>query len=275
MAHQSSLGLKFADLADLHLQGRAGLNNSIVTFPSGAPRVEPLFDLIIKKARELSAGFLIADNRAQLILGDENDRMVATCGGNLCAMIARETGAALLLVGHPAKPTDSQYSGSTGWDAVNRSRWWLQQIPNDDDNKDAPPQLLLALAKTNYAPEGAAVTLEWRQGVMRAVDASHMTAADVLELKLRQGAARQAFLDALDQATAEGRPVSHSQQARNFAPKMFAGKSGFSKRELETAMEELFAESRIIANAIIGRTAKRQAIRGIARFTAEPDEEPE
>jgi hypothetical protein len=84
---------------------------------------------------------------------------------------------------------------------------------------------------------------------------------------MRQGAACQAFPDCLDKLTAQGRPVSHSPASwRNYAPKVMVSLvECFSKRELEQAMEKLFADGRIEANIQIGRNDRRQAIYGIAR----------
>ena len=43
-------GLKFADLADLHLEGAAGLDNMLCGFPGGAPNIGPLYEPLIAKA---------------------------------------------------------------------------------------------------------------------------------------------------------------------------------------------------------------------------------
>jgi hypothetical protein len=162
-------GLRNEDLSRLHIEGRSGQLNAIVTFPSNAPRVELFSKAIVAKARELGAGLIILDNRAQMILGNENDRMVATYGGNLCSRIGRKAGAAVLLVGHPAKPTGSEYSGSTAWDAVTRSRWLLRRVENEDES--APIELIWTLAKSNYSPPGKSLTLVWVNGVLRLASA--------------------------------------------------------------------------------------------------------
>ena len=123
--------------------------------------------------------------------------------------------------------------------------------------------------KTNYAPPDS-VKLVWRDGVLFAADAEHMTPDDLLSLKLRQGAAKQQFLDALDQLTARGRATSDSVQATNYAPKFIVreGLAGdFSKRELEQAMRDLFAEDRIEANVALFKKPNRTMRYGIARKT--------
>jgi hypothetical protein len=177
--------------------------------------------------------------------------------------VSRNCGPLHLLLGHDAKSQDSEYSGSTAWDAVTRSRWWLHRVVNGGDE----PNLGLERRKTNYAPPDS-IKLEWRSGVLFAADERHMTHADLLALKMRKGEACQAFLDALDGLTAQQRPVSHSNQARNYAPRFMrsAGLAeGFSVRELEEAMNTLFADQRILANQAIGKRPNRSAIIGIGR----------
>jgi RecA-family ATPase len=258
-----ALGLKNKDLDHLHIEGRSGLNNVIVSFPKGAPRKEALYEIVVKRAREYEAGLVELDNRAQMLLVEENDRAQATFAANLCAGIAREINGACLLLGHTAKADGSEYSGSTAWDAVTRSRWWLRRV--ESENKEAEPQLLLERPKSNYSAQGK-MLLVWKDGIFRAADPALMTAAERLEMQMRQGAACQAFLDCLDQLTTQGRPVSHSSQAKNYAPKVMAPLvEGFSKGELEQAMEKLFTDGRIEANVCIGRDRHRNKTFGLAR----------
>jgi RecA-family ATPase len=264
-----AMGIMNKDIAHLHIQGRAGLENAIATIPLGAPRREALFEATVKLARERNVGLVILDNRAQMLLVNENDRAQATFAANLCAGIGREANnAATLLLGHVAKVEGSEYSGSTAWDAVTRSRWWLKRAETEE--KDGSPELILERPKSNYAPPGA-MRLVWANGVLRAISPEHMTSTDVLEMKLRQGAACQAFLDALDTLAAQGRPVSHSKHARaTYAPRFMHANGlvdGFTEREIETAMNILFADGRIEANVEVGKTKRRQPIYGIARKT--------
>jgi RecA-family ATPase len=218
---------------------------------------------IVAKARELGAGLIILDNRAQMILGNENDRMVATYGGNLCGRIGHKAGAAVLLVGHPAKLTGSEYSGSTAWDAVTRSRWLLRRVEAEDEN--APAELVWTLAKSNYAPPGRSLTLVWANGVLRA--AGDLSTEQLAEAEFHREAAREAFLEGLDRLTAQGRAVSHRPQSRGYyAPKAIADLlEGFTWRELEQAMESLFKDGLIVAGAPVGWSSSRHRTYGIAR----------
>ena len=91
--------------------------------------------------------------------------------------------------------------------------------------------------------------------------------------------AKQAFLGALDELTEQQRNVSHAERAGNHAPKTMkqAGLAeGFTKGDLRRAMNELFAEKAITADAPLWRKPNRHwvtglARRGASRSAAQPD----
>ncbi len=72
--------------------------------------------------------------------------------------------AAVLLLGHPAKAKDSEFSGSTAWEGAVRSRLYLGDRPpdeKDDDDSDAPPVAdrfrYLCRRKANYSDQDMVV----------------------------------------------------------------------------------------------------------------------
>jgi RecA-family ATPase len=263
-------GLKFKDLADLHLEGAAGLDNILCGFPNGAAEHGPLYHALLDRIERDRLGLIMLDNRAQMFLGNENDRAEATYSGNLCAGLARQIDGAVLLLGHEAKNADSEYSGSTAWDAVTRSRWWLHNV----EGKGKDPQLVLERRKSNYAPPET-IKLAWRNGLLVAADEEHMTPADRLAHQLRQGAACQAFLDALDQLTDRGRTTSDSRNANNYAPAFMVAEglnADFTRSELEQAMRDLFAAGRIEANVPLFNSAYRKRRHGLARAFTPPSD---
>jgi RecA-family ATPase len=253
--------LRMPGLKNLHLQGRVGLENAMLTFPSSrVAQVSPLFDTIRQACVLYRPKLLILDNGAQLYGGDENDRFQVSYFCNLIAGLAREFDLAALLLGHPAKMQGSEYSGSTAWNACVRNRLLL--------SRDKEGGLLtLARVKSNYAPPDS-VQMQWTNGVLRPAAGEHMGEEDREALKDRELEAERTFLDALDTLTSQGRNVSHSPFTPNFAPKVM-GKAlpdlGFSAGELEAAMNRLFQKDAILANAVVGKTPRRQPIHGIAR----------
>ena len=255
------LNLKMTDLDRLHIQGRAGLENAMAIY---APEpTEQAFTQVVREAvRDCKPVLVILDNIAHLFGGNENDRFAVTHFCNLVHGIAREGDCAVLVLGHPAKADGSEYSGSTAWNAAVRSRLLLNRVKEDEDGR-----LLLARVKSNYAKQES-VELEWFNGVLRAADPKVMGYGDKLtaEMHLRQAA--QAFLDALDKLAAQGRNVSHSIRAPNYAPTvMLAAKAveGFTRAELVRAMELLFNENRIVANAALWQGKGRNTVYGLKR----------
>jgi RecA-family ATPase len=265
-----SLGLTFADLAcsGYHIQGRAGLDNALATWPKNGPQREPFLDAVIRYARdEAGARLIVLDNRAQMCLVDENDRAAATWSSNLLAGIARVIDGSVLLIGHTAKAIDSPYSGSTGWDAVTRSRLWIRRDP-----ESATGGIILSREKANYAAPDT-VDLVLADHVLSPLSNKHQTGADRFRTMLRQEQAAEAFLHALDTLASQGRTVSHAPRASSYAPRaMQEIVDDFSVRELEAAMTRLFAAGRIKANAPVFKGADRKWRMGIARA---PDEEME
>lgn len=260
------LGRGMEDLGRLHLQGRVGLDNALAHYPANAPpNPLPLHGLVRELAAELRPVLIILDNIATIFAGDENNRFQVTHFVNLAGGLAREFGCGVLLLGHPAKADGSEYSGSTGWNAAVRSRLLLQHGEGEDGG------LSLGRVKSNYAPRES-LALRWVDGVLRPKAPEHMTYGDRLDAEMRAGAARQAFLDALDGLTRQGRNVSHSDRATNYAPKVMldAGMAeGFGRGELAAAMNDLLNSGVLIANSVVGRGANRHPMHGLARAGAD------
>jgi RecA-family ATPase len=258
---------RMEDLEHLHLQGRAGIENTLAVYPAtGTPLVAPFHELIRAKAAELRPVLIILDPIAQLYGGCENDRFQVSHFVNLVGGLAREFNCAVLLLGHPAKAEGSEYSGSTAWNASVRSRLLLQRKEGETD------ELLLSRVKSNYAKPGN-MALRWANGVLRPTAEQFMSYGEKLDEQMRMGAAKQAFLNALDQLTEQGRNVSDSTRASNYAPKVMieAGfVDDFTKAELAAAMNGLFAEFAIKANEPVGRGADRHRVSGIARAQMAP-----
>jgi RecA-family ATPase len=254
-------------LDNLHLQGRAGLENTLAVYPgTGAPTVEIFHELIRGAAQELRPVLIILDPIAQLYGGNENDRFQVSHFINLVGGLAREFDCAVLLLGHPAKADGSEYSGSTAWNASVRSRLLLQ-LKKDEEN-----ELLLSRVKSNYAKPDT-LSLHWVNGTLRPTAQKLQSLGDRIEAEAQAGKARTAFLAALDKLTAQGRNVSHSERATNYAPKIMAGLcEGFTGKELAKAMESLLDLGVITANAKLWKGADRKPMHGLARA---PEPEPE
>ena len=88
--------------------------------------------------------------------------------------------------------------------------------------------------KANYGPKGGEIRLRWDAGVYAEIpDDPGMIGA------LRKNNAEKVFLELVEAAGREGRQVSESKHASNFAPRLFAERpdaKGFSKRDFKQAI---------------------------------------
>lgn len=103
-------------------------------------------------------------------------------------LIASRQRTAIVMIGHPSKDENSQYSGSTSWSNSVRSRLELKKVENTDD------EYRLYRHKSNYAPkdEEGLHMVKTLEGVFKSADLF-----DLKGQKKRQKAERRAECDQL------------------------------------------------------------------------------
>jgi AAA domain len=155
------------------------------------------------------------DNAALLFAGDENSRSEVTEFVSALNGLADRLSIGIILSAHASKSQDGTAlratSGSTAW--INACRSVLEL--KTGDGKQGPS---LVVVKANHAATGTTIPLVWRDKLL-----VPESAPGGLMGTIYQRAAERVFLDLLDKVTAEGRHVSDSKHASNFAPKLFAG----------------------------------------------------
>jgi RecA-family ATPase len=159
-------GVTMLDLGGMRYQGRFGKNNVMGVVENGILAETDMFDFVLKAAKTFGARLVIVDNIAQVFAGNENIRTDVTQFVNALGRIAQEIDGAVLLLGHPSKAVDSQFSGSTAWDAAVRSRWILERPKADMDEQEAggvADLRVLRKAKANYSGTGDEITLRWEK----------------------------------------------------------------------------------------------------------------
>ena len=220
------------------------------------------------------ADLISIDTVAQTFPGSENDRAQVTAFVNQCAGLALRTNGCVLLLAHPPK-NEAEYSGSTGWDGTVRPRLLLRS-----ENEDGVRRYFLKLAKANYSAQFEDELIRDDNGVLYLADKAPPSMADKISAYQDLAAYKTAFLSGLDHLTRQGRAVSHSNRAPNFAPKAIIN-AGLgqecSVKQLTAAMEALFKDGVITANAVVGKKPNRVPITGIARTIpiasrSEPDQ---
>ena len=130
----------------------------------------PLLRELRDQIGDYSAGLVVLDSVAQIFGGNENDRHQVTRFISLLTDALAPTGAAMLLLGHPAKSYDSEYSGSGAWEASVRARLYFGYRLLDRDfeleESDGKNTRYLAKRKANYT--GCDVRrVEWRDRCMQ------------------------------------------------------------------------------------------------------------
>lgn len=109
---------------------------------------------------------IVLDTIADIYAGNENDRPAVNAFlKTVLGKLRLENDATVIIVGHPAKSSDSQYSGSTAWDGGVRSRWYMSRYDNDRPGLES--YRILSRAKANYAGingDDARIVLQWMNG---------------------------------------------------------------------------------------------------------------
>jgi hypothetical protein len=119
---------------------------------------------------DYGAGLVVLDSVARIFGGNENDRNQVTTFLSLLTEAIAPTGAALLLIGHPARSRDSEYSGSGAWEASVRARLFFSYRASnagfemgEENDKNVR---YLAKRKSNYSVRDTC-RIEWRDGCMQ------------------------------------------------------------------------------------------------------------
>ena len=127
----------------LFITPRLGMMNQMIQFHAGMPATTEFYRHIRAEAKRTDAKLVIVDNAAQTYPGNENDRGQSTAYLNSLVGIAQEIDGSVLLLGHPPKSGAHQFSGSTAWENVPRSRLWFEPKEIGDG------EYTLTLGKTN------------------------------------------------------------------------------------------------------------------------------
>lgn len=234
---------------------RHGMDNALVTTEFGKPMYTPLIGELGAQAGDLKSDVVILDNVGQLYGGGENDRHAVTAFLN--ALSGTLPGRAILLLAHPSRGAGSEFSGSSAWENVARTRLYLgATLPGEKPDPDAEPQdnvRYLARRKANYSPK------DWR----RLTYADGALTPDTPEqgggvvASIRASNAERTVLSAVAVLNAKGIPLAEGQRSSAYLPKVLAEyrlDEGLNKRELGVAMRDLILAGRLIKGQVGKRT---------------------
>lgn len=227
----------------LHLSSlRGALDNELGTFDAdGTIKPSAAFGRLSATLVATGAKLAILDNVAHLFTGNENDRGEVTRFVNLLNRLAGETGAAILLLGHPNKAGDT-YSGSTAWISAVRSHASLSHDMDTDVRT-------ITVGKANYARKGEAIRFVWMEGAFVREDDLAPDVRNQLAEVSRAASEDEAFLACLRARAAQGveRAVGPT-PGTIYAPTQFEGMpeaKGHRRDAFKRAMDRLYAGARI------------------------------
>jgi RecA-family ATPase len=245
-------GVTFDDLGLMRWLPRLGEDNVMMTFEQGRGTRTPLFHNLLGEVKAFGAQLVIFDTLSDVFAGSEIDRNQARQFVQQCpALMAREIGGAGVCCAHPSltgmnsTSGNSGNSGSTAWPGAFRSHLYLE-VPKAEDSEEPDTngdRRILTRIKSNWARKGDTLPMRWKDGVFVA-DPSATGIIGSIERR----SCERVFLDLLDKTSAEGRHLSESPNAGNFAPRTFArrpDREGYNLADFRAAMERLFFARRI------------------------------
>ena len=244
---------QFADLAGMHIIPRLGYDNLLMTFDNnGRARLTDYFWQLVEAAKGWQAQLFVIDTVADTFGGNEIDRaqvrqfVQMALGG-----FARQINGVTVALAHPSRGGIEQgYSGSTGWEFTMRSKLNLTRPKADDDEQIDPNTRVLVRNKANYGPRDEQINLIWKTGVFQ-----HQPPPGGMFRTVDRNHADRVFMELLDRFTAEGRYVSESPSAGNYAPRAFAKRpdaEGYKRGDFSAAMERLFHRRQIKKTIVRG-----------------------
>ena len=227
--------------------------------------LSPMFHWLRAKMLIAKPKVLFIDNRAQVVIGNENDRNVAGFAMRSFATLAKDTGAAVVPLSHPSMAgSKTGSSGSTQWFNTARSNVFMTRPGQEDDDNDIADlkgdegKRVLKNNKSNYGPLDSEANVVWEFNRWKCTDppvrvddsvGKHDKAERVF-LKLLRLLVSQNMGDHLS-------PFSRS--GHSYAPNVFAAhpdREGLSPKWFKMAMQNLL-HRKVIEVAERGPPSKR------------------
>jgi RecA-family ATPase len=221
-----------------------GFDNLLMTFDArGRGETTPFQKQLVEAAKDVGARLVIFDTASDGFAGNENDRsQVRQFVSRALGSIATAINGAVVLCAHPSRSglnSGEGDGGSTGWSNTVRSRLYLSVPKCDGKTEPEANARILSRKKANYAARNDEVRLLWNEGAF---------VVDSPSASIYRPHVDDVFMSLLDTMTLEGRRVSHSKMANNFAPRAFAdhaARNGYCEGDFERSMERLFVGKKI------------------------------
>lgn len=247
---------------------RHGLENALVVAEMGRLLFTPLIGHLTEQAGDLKADVVVLDNVAQLFGASENDRHAVTAFMN--ALAGALPGKAVLLLAHPAKAAGSEFSGSSAWENVARTRLFLGSTLPDQkleaDEEPADDVRYLSRRKANYSAK------DWRRFSLK----DGVLVPDAVETgggivgHLRDQATERIVMEGLKRLNGMSMWPTAAKNSPRYLPKMLADykyTEGRSMKELGDAMRRLMTDGKLELGKVARYGSNRNPMEGLRTTT--------
>jgi RecA-family ATPase len=210
---------------------------------SGKVEVTELYRQVYEAAGDIKPKNISIDTLSRAFAGSEIDRVQVYAFAMHMQALAMAAGGSVTVLSHPSLQgisSGSGISGSTAWHGAFRFRQYLTSVKSDDGEQPDNDLRQLEFKKNQYGPKAETVVVRYQHGLFLPVPG-----IGSLEKVAQEQEDDERFLAALDQAEKQGRHLSDSVNANNYAPASFSKATGTPKARLAGAMERLFTAGKI------------------------------
>jgi hypothetical protein len=244
---------------------RQGLDNALVVTEYGKLLFTPTIARLKEQADDEHAQVVILDNVAQLYGGSENDRHSVTAFLN--ALAGALKGRAILLLAHPSRGPNSEFSGSSAWENVARTRLYLGASLPDQKQDEEPDANIryLSRRKSNYSQKDYRRCV-YSDGVLIPDDAD---AGGGIVASIKAGRAEKVLTNGLRKLAEMGVHASDASNSPRFLPRMlndYKLTEGMTRSDLTEAMRRLMLDGKL-ARREVGRGSDRKPIFGLSALS--------
>ncbi|MEH2546653.1 RecA-family ATPase [Bradyrhizobium sp. AZCC 2262] len=214
----------------------------------GKVEVTGLYRQLFEAAGDIKPKNISIDTLSRAFSGNEIDRVQVYAFAMHMQALAKIANGSVTVLSHPSLQginSGSGLSGSTAWHGAFRFRQYLKAAKSEDGEQPDNDLRELEFKKNQYGPRGETMVLRYQRGLFLPEGG-----ASSLDKLARETKAEEVFLDLLRRFTGQGRNVSATPTAPNYAPTAFADdpdakRHAFRKADLKDAMARLFSADKV------------------------------
>lgn len=244
------------EIVDTSWHPQAGLIEVSQTSKGLSLSMTPMFHWLKARMQRVKPRVLFIDNRAQVVIGNENDRVVAGFSMRMHAALAKDTGSAVIMLSHPSMSgSKTGASGSTQWFNTARSNVFMTRPGQEGDEADLANlegddgKRVLRNNKSNYAPLNTEANVIWEMNCWRCTD-QPVKADSGIGKSAMYGKAERVFMDLMKWCAERNIDLMASANSKDYPPKRFGRmpkeqREGFNETWFEKVMFALHGRNEI------------------------------